>query len=339
MEIMNDKAYIVCQAPVEVPNVLSLYEYCKDLYREIIIVSSCTDSYMRFFEYLHIKATFIEWKNCEIDFLRNVSLKKYRKNIQRNLQQTDLHNSDVYYTSRLDFFALCHFLEFPEETKFFYRGLMDDKVWKVGEAKNGRIKSHISSCLVRLRKEIFCHNRLYYYNCNSLSILGFSPKELNHRLLHSFDNEDYIIKKYKYVPKATSAKVAILYTEPYRNAFHTEEDYIYLNHEIVKKLHEKGYYVIMKGHPRIGICKEIESEVDEIIPQYVPAEFIDVKCFTLAIGFVSTALASASESIPTYSVLDLCQTTNKELALYWKDYLFNVAGDKIIYLNNFDEIK
>ena len=334
----NDKAYIICQAPVEVPNVLSLYEQCKKSYNEIFIVSSRTDSYSKFFQLLNVDAKFIKWDFNEFDFLKNWNLKTFHQQIVDNLQNLDLRNSDVFYTSRLDFFVLCHLQRFPIGTRFFYRGLMDDVVWKIGRVQGKGIKQRIRENIIKWRQERICHRKLYFYNCNSISILGFSPQECNHQIMQKFNDSKRILERYKFTPKSNNKKVAILYTEPYRNAFHSKEDYIKMNHKIVEELHKRNYYVIMKGHPRIGICEEIKDKVDEIIPQYVPAEFIDLKDFSLAIGFVSTALASASECIPTYSVLDMCEITNLELVTYWKKYLFNVAGNKIVYLKSFEDI-
>ena len=108
-----------------------------------------------------------------------------------------------------------------------------------------------------------------------------------------------ITQKYSYTPNVIGNNLVILFTEPYRNKFQTREDYSRMNVNIVQSLQAKGYQVIMKGHPRIGILESIKDLVDDIVPIFVPSEFIDYSIFRFAIGFVSTSLCNSARYIPT----------------------------------------
>ena len=341
MNNLKKTALLVCQAPVEVPNILQFYEEVRDKYNKITFVSRDTNSYNDFFKYLGIKANYVRWVNdCRFDSFKPQTWTNFRKQILNNLSNLQLENCDVYYSSRFDFFSYCHFKEFPKSATFIYRDKRDSEVWcNKGQGKVC-LKSHIRMILDKYIKQFYCGVELSYYNCGSNSILGFDPLKLGHivRPKLSDDEEIQMIKKYSYTPNVKSRNVVIFFTEPYRNRFHDESDYIVVNRKIVEELHNRGYYVVLKGHPRLGICEEIRDIVDEIIPSYIPSEFIDYSNFTKAVGFVSTALCGASKYIPTYSVLDICSITDEHLADYWRIFLNKNSSGNIIFLKDIADI-
>lgn len=340
-KVVKRRALLVCQAPVEVPNILKFYEEIKGEYFDITFVSRDTNSYNEFFQYIGVNANFVRWENNgKFDSLRPWTWINFKKQIRKNLAGMNLDNCDVFYSSRYDFFSYCHFKRFPNSTRFIYRDKKDSEVWCNKGEDRTTLKIHIKRLLDRYIKQWYCGIKLRYDNCGSISILGFDPNKIGHtvRKKLSDDEEKQIIKKYTYKPNVVGIKNVVFFTEPYRNRFHDQNDYISMNIRIVNELHKKGYKVILKGHPRLGICEEIKQSVDDVIPNFIPSEFINYADFDFAIGFVSTALCGTAGIIPTYSVLDMCLITDKHLADYWRSFINRNSNDSVIFLRDFSKI-
>ena len=336
---MKRRALLVCQAPVEVPNILCFYEEIKNRYDDITFVSRDTDSYNKFFQYIGIKAHFVRWVNdSKFNSLKPWTWISFKKQVKKNLINLRLDNCDVYYTSRYDFFSYCHFKQFPESVTFIYRDKKDSEVWCYKGENKASFKIHIRRLIEKYIKQFYCGIKLDYDNSGSVSILGFDPTRLGHVIRKNLSDaeEREIQQKYSYSFKLKSGKNAIFFTEPFRNRFHEENDYIEMNKMVVNELHRKGYSVILKGHPRLGVCAEITQMVDDIIPNYIPSEFINYFSFDIAIGFVSTALCGTASIIPTYSVLDICSITDKQLANNWRQFIKNESNNQVLFITNFD---
>ncbi|MCU6770345.1 Uncharacterised protein [uncultured Bacteroides sp.] len=338
---MAKNAILVCQAPVEIPNILCFYEEIKNRYKDITIVSRDTNSYNEFFQYIGLEANFVRWSNdYRFDALNPFTWIAFRKQIKENVDKLKIDNVDVFYSSRYDFFSYCHFKQFPLSTTFTYRDKKDSEVWCYKGTNKASFKVSIKRKLEKFIKQCFCGTKLEYYNCGAHSILGFNPQNLRHTIKKKLSDteEKSIIQKYSYKPHTNSKYTAIFFTEPYRNKFQDSNDFISVNKTIISELHKKGYAIILKGHPRIGLCKEIEHLADDIIPNFIPSEFIDYNEFNIAIGFVSTALCGTSQIIPSYSVLDLCSITDKRLAEHWRQFLNELSNNKIVFINSFSDI-
>lgn len=340
-EVNKKKAILVCQAPVEVPNILYFYEEIKDKYAHITFVSRDTNSFNEFFQLLGLKGDYVHWENNHsFDSLKPWTWGKCRKQITDNISKMDLNDCDVYYSSRYDFFSYCHFMHFPSSTVFIYRDKKDSEVWRYKGLGKMNAKQVIRKIADQIVKSLYCRTPFKYDNCGSISILGFSPHRLGHKVLPDLTDsqEKEMYRKYRYYAKVDYPKKAVLFTEPFRNHFQTEADYISKNRLIVTELHKRGFAVIMKGHPRLGVCKEIESEVDAIVPNYVPSEFIDYSMFDIAVGFVSTALCGVCNSLPSFSIIDMCEITNIEQANYWRLYMSDNSKGKVQFISNFDQL-
>lgn len=338
----HERAILVCQAPVEVPNILSFYDEVSLYYKEITIVSRDTESFNDFFKYIGIKANYACWKLTD-DFrpFKPWTWRHFKRQVKKNLSGIPTENCDVYYSSRYDFFSYCHFIKFGENVSFYYRDKMDSVVWQYAGLHELNTIQSIKMKVEQWIKEMYCGAKLSYSNCGTLSILGFCPEKIGHYIypILSEQEQNRVINKYTYCPAIGNTFPTVLFlTEPFRNKFHTQTDYVNMNKMVVVELQKRGYKVIMKGHPRLGVCEEIKNIVDDCIPQFVPSEFIDYKKFCLAIGFVSTALCGASVAIPSYSVLNMCQITDTELASYWRNFLNKHSDNKVKFLSSFEQL-
>lgn len=147
-----------------------------------------------------------------------------------------------------------------------------------------------------------------------------------------------IQNRYKIPVPIDNPKIVLLFTEPYRNHYQSEQNYMYVHKLIFDQLHKKGYAVVVKGHPRIG-CLDLAIKLSDYeIPQYVPAEFLDLSKFAFTIGFVSTSVCNAAKHILSYSVLPLCEVADPNEQDYWYNYMQNNSENKVVFLDNWDSI-
>lgn len=132
-------------------------------------------------------------------------------------------------------------------------------------------------------------------------------------------------------------KTAIVFANPYRDKFHSEDDYNNLFSKLIDYLHSEDYYVCLKGHPRIGVLECISKKVDYTIPQYIPAEFLDYSAFSLAVGLTTTSLCDLT--IPSYSLLGMVDVTDQEAYKYWIDYIQTNGKGHVRIIDGFNKIK
>lgn len=158
---------------------------------------------------------------------------------------------------------------------------------------------------------------------------------------YNFPKIDYsdqtVIQKYKYTVCQVDEKYVILFTEPYRMKYCSQEEYNIKNCQLIDVIHSAGYKVAVKGHPRIGCHKDAEKMADLIIPHYIPSEYIDLSSFEFAVGFTSTSLCDAANTIPTFSIMDICKSIDDETFKWFKDYLLR-NGPKVKFVRDYSDI-
>lgn len=337
---MKKRAVIICQAGHEAANVLDLYEDLKSKYADITFVSNINDSYSNFFKLFPINAKYLTWETLPFSCRNPFDWKNWRAKLRKEVEMLGNGDFDFYYTCVHDPNLLARFRYFPKSVKFLYRaGKEMELCGNEGMPSNMKFMYKVKFRIIKLMTSYACKSWLHFHNSGSGVCIAFDPKKLGHTILPIFKNYGSIRKLYSYKPSCGTGQLAILFTEPYRNKFQTEENYNDMNVNIVNNLHEMGYKVVMKGHPRIGNCKAIENLVDEIIPLFVPSEFIDYTIFSIAIGFVSTSICNSSEQIPSYTVLDMCEIIDAKEAKGWHEYLDKNSDGKVKYLSSFDEIR
>ncbi len=145
-----------------------------------------------------------------------------------------------------------------------------------------------------------------------------------------------IIHRYK-LRVANGTNCVIFYTSPFLDKLYNIEEYEKINKEIIEKLHDKGYVVYIKSHPRYSDPEIVKLLADEFIPSYIPGEFIDLSSFCFAIGLFSTVLATSSEIIPTYSVIKVGKVKDVNMQESCIKYLSGINSN-INFINSLEEI-
>jgi hypothetical protein len=99
------------------------------------------------------------------------------------------------------------------------------------------------------------------------------------------------IQKHSYRPTLVVDKKPLLFLE--RNDQDVYVDYNITMAALLTLIKSKGYYIYLKPHPRVGFSRFLADHVDEIIPAYVPAEFISCRSFALIVTNYSTGIKLA----------------------------------------------
>jgi hypothetical protein len=101
----------------------------------------------------------------------------------------------------------------------------------------------------------------------------------------------------------------------------------YLNYEsrmreLLGELKDNGYYILLKPHPRQGHSQFLGELADTIVPDFVPAQFLDRSAFAFVVSNMSSAMRDfASEGIPTFALEFLHQPINQSDNTYFTSIL------------------
>jgi hypothetical protein len=103
---------------------------------------------------------------------------------------------------------------------------------------------------------------------------------------------------------------------------------------------ERGYHLILKGHPRLGSPVEFDDSFDQRIPEYIPSEFISYLNVDFAIGIISTSLNFAVEiaGLKVISIARLVEFRDTEKQLFYENYLMELSRRRINFVDNLDDL-
>ena len=242
----------------------------------------------------------------------------------------------VYFTSICnDLLMGCYLKRFPAEKVVKIQGApdinghIDDYSIPVEDYPlNIRVKKYVYSFLLGYKI------RIQTVGCPvlALDIGHYKYPCINYSSLE-------VCRKYSFKPQRLTTKNAIVFASGYQDIFGNREEYVRVFMKCVKELTKKKYTVYLKGHPRIGLVKEVQELTDYTIPEYIPAEFVDYTSFDCAFGLMTAAICSTSNYIKSYSLLPVSYLVNDKRYSGWCDYLDKTSGGKVLYLKSFDDIK
>ena len=126
----------------------------------------------------------------------------------------------------------------------------------------------------------------------------------------------------------------------YNGGAYDYEDYILKIKTIASALKEKGAFIYIKGHPRMGSPRELEGFYDEKIDDFVISELINYTRFSIVVGCESTAIANAALEKKTVvvSIIDLLKSTNNEKIHFFKQYLNELSHNNIHFVSSIGDI-
>lgn len=334
---MNMKVSIIfCQASAKVASVLNCYEHELKEGRTVRIVVRNVPALVKFFKYLNLDA--------EILFFDKVCKKKYFRQRIRQVKKdiVSLHLDEapdirVFFTDICDDLYMGLYLKYLKSyNPIHILSHLEISDW----GTNNHFVFSRKSIPFKLRIKEKLYSWLYGYSFK-YSLRDHWTIVLNIHKYHYpyWDCSDKsVVQKYKIGTTKTENKNVIFFTEPYRNRFQTKENYDMMNVKIVEVLHKAGYKVWAKGHPCLGCHPDVLEICDNEVPSYIPSEYLDFTSFAFAIGFVSTALCSASEYIKSYSVLLMCEIIDDREKKFWLKYLNEMYGSKVMFIYDFTSL-
>jgi len=330
------KSFIFFQAAVKMNAVLNCYEAERAKGREVTII---LPSYMYkynvklFIESLHLDARIsilegIDWNHAILYSLF------YRRRIKKELTQMGVDdNSHFFFTDVNEGIIglLLPFLKKCNPTQI----LMKQDIIDGPDYQTKYLSSNI-------RKKIRAKLLSFFYNTHFIAVYEADFYQLwTDRKAWHIPMIDYsdtsIIKKYQ-IKVCDSSNSIIFFTSINFNGLYEKEVFCKLNIEIINILHQKGYKVFLKDHPLEPVdIPGFKELADEIVPAYIPGEFLNLSSFSFAIGLFSTALATSAEIIPSYSVLNVGNVKNENLRDFYNNYLkgFN---SPLVFLSSLEEI-
>ena len=200
-----------------------------------------------------------------------------------------ISSGEVYFFSRIDDWITCGLIGFLSRKKniftYYYNHYDDKGLQKI----NKRTISYLKYWL---------HSKVVCYLTNNSFVCRFIGKSLEFAFWKYKikeirpDNKIGIEEDFLYVLNDVDIndKNILFFLTPEDLDFITKESKIKLISLIdrISKIENVDLY--LKGHPRSGTPNEVKLYFNHIIPDYIPAEFIDYKNIFLIIGLGTTAL-------------------------------------------------
>jgi hypothetical protein len=320
----KNKTIIFCQASVDVCYTLQIIKE-KGEENCIVFVINVENLYT-FFKHLNLRAINIVY--IPIPRL-NLKLPYKTKNKINSIWKTffqEYKDCTIYFFSlSYDYLTACMVMRLSLEkaNKVYYYCYCKDFLYN--SKKSFSAKRLLYSLVYRYITngvQFVPNVKLGFPNLN---ILKYNIKKIN------VLDKPKIESKFLYKGEQTGDKCILFFISPEEEDLLTKASKIKLN-RIVSNIKEKGYTLVLKGHPRAGIPKII-NKFDKTIPVYIPSEFIDYNAFQYVIGFGSTALCFPAQHklIMVISLLDMIEYRDKECQQRLKEYIVSYSGNTILF--------
>ena len=149
-----------------------------------------------------------------------------------------------------------------------------------------------------------------------------------------------VLAKYQYEPSVPAENAILIFDQP-------DEDDAILNYdgrlrEIIGVLLQFGLRVVVKPHPRIPCSAPFQEETRlDILPAYVPGEFLPLQRFKAVIGIASAALGEAGVQRAgrgVYSVIHLFEWRKSTDRDYFASLVERYASGQITFIRNLAEL-
>lgn len=338
------KKLFICQAPADVKYILSLIPL--DALKEISILVVKVSGIYKFFRSLsifkHVDINFVPYE--EFTITKPLNIVKGKRNLKFKVKEIE---SNLEYRCEIIFFSrfadwitasLVHYFYKTQKYSITYVDHYDSISAKEMTYYNilpfKRIKSffllwYLSSVRLKLNvKQRYSEFPIKRY-----------PK-IKHILTIEVDRKR--IEKFSYEPQGTdNLKNRILLFTSYSDDFIESKQTFYVFEQTIRLLKNAGYSIYFKGHPRLGIIKELETYPDVVIPEYIPGEFINYNNFSGIIGILSSLLSYCAKNytVPVISLLELATFKKEEDKVFFRNFLNNQSSEKILFTADYNSIE
>lgn len=336
-----DRTIIFCQAPADIPYVLTLYEQCKETNTVSIFVINVEGTF-RFLSELRLdleQLVFIPYQSIILKQVASLFAERKRINYLWETHFSNIHSGNVYFFSRFEDWltaAFLHRFAKNKKIKITYIDHYDD---------SANLYPQQNSVTLRIRIHLLILKFLTKVNFKAKIKEQFPEFPVNKYaiLKTKIELDKGLFLKYAYkiaIPNEKTSNL-LFFISPCNNiAFNSDYYYDTLT-TIIDILKGIGFKIIIKGHPRAGTPIRISRIADFEIPSYVPGEFIDTNNLKICLGIETFAICNFAKYkiLPTYSLIKLIPYTNITMINVYIQYLQQHSDKELLFLNNLEELK
>jgi len=329
----ENKIIIFCQAPADIPYVLSLYEKHKEK-KVISVYVINVENVFIFIKGLNLNLHALVFIPYALTSFKNIfEIIKERQRIKALTKQyfNFVINTDIYFFSRFEDWLTASFLNVLEKkNSIFY------------------IDHYDNSAILFSKKEKTIKVKIYGFILKYLTAVSFKL-EIVEKLpefpinRYRINRERVILNSDVFVKYSHSVKIpfehksnVLFFISECENTIFDSNFYNEKLKSIVTDLKTIGFNVVVKGHPRIGMPDSIKVLSDYELPSYVPAEFINIESFKFCLGLDTNAICyfAASKKIPTYSLIRMFPSIDINMIEILINFLKNQSDNEIIFIDN-----
>lgn len=335
---MRQKEIIIfCQAPADVPFLLSIYENQKKDFLISIFVINVEAVYL-FIKQLNLEVNrliFIPYRLFSFTRIDLICIEKKRIEFlyEKYFSLTNL--SQIYFFSRFGDWLTSYFLHRLSKNSnntLYYACHYDDNI-NYSKKKKKNLKTsfilHLLYFITGVKFKADVIEKIPEFPVNKYLI---DKIKVNYDLCFQ--------KKYLYHPIDINTKKAciLFFISPCFVDLFNEKTYNKLLIDIIDRCQLLGYDVVLKGHPRLGIPNEVKKSYLEI-PSYIPGEFIDISMFSFCIGLDTSAICyfAKNKLLPTYSIMNLFDILDFSLLQIQIDYLNSLSNGLVLICKDRNE--
>lgn len=338
----NEKNNIIifCQAPADIPYVLTIYEkyHCTN---SISIYVVNVEAMFEFLQNLNLDLEEFVYIPYSLKSLKKINEVVAEKKRIRFLYEKYFHhvdNAHVYFFSKYEDWLTAAFISRLSKKRTVvinYLGHYDNL---------GELYKSTSTISLKITLYLFILKYItnIWFKANIVKILPEFPF-LNYGIKEvSLDVDKNVFIKYQYnfsLFKSEKIKV-IMYISPCEATIFDSTKYDILLTEIIELLKEIGFCFFVKGHPRLGLPNSIKDIVDFVIPSYIPGEFIKNDIFSLCLGIDTTVIThyAKHENLATYSLVKIFPASDVNLHNIAIEYLKQQSDNKMEFCDSMDDL-
>ena len=330
---MKSNTIIFCQAPADVPYVLSLYE---QKIKPISIYVINVEGVFKFLKSLNLdldELTFIPYRDINLKNIRDVHSEKIRINNLFKKYFLNCEYAQVYFFSRFEDWLTAAFI---------------NKLSKIKGVVINYLNHYDDTSAFDVKNKPRFRIRIYYFLLKYITEINFVVKiqeKLPEFPVHKYNIvqkpaivSNDIFNKYAYTDKMIERHKpnALFFISDYQDSIFAHDSYYETIINIISILHKSNYCVILKGHPRIGLPNAFRKAADAEIPSYVPGEFINMRDIKICIGLDTGAITyfARNQILPTYSLIRMAPAVNDRQIEILVDYLKKLSANKLQFIDD-----
>lgn len=328
------------QAPADLPYALDIYKQNEQKKRILIYVIN-VKSVFEFVKSLKLKNIDIFFTEAvKYSIKKPLSIIKAKQKYKKIYQEiTKISVSQVYFFSRIEDLTTCGLigsLSRNKDIKIFYCKYNDD-FGLIEILKNSlyylKARLHNKIHYFITKEKFVCR---YYGKSNEFAVWEYPIMEIDNSKKNIDIDVSYLYNK------GLQAKSILFLLSPEDISCMSDKSIVDLI-LFLKNLKSKGLFLCLKGHPRLGTSKIIETYFDLILPNYVLSEFIDYQYIKAVIGLASTGLIYTTNTqinTQSYSIIKSIIMNNLHQKNLWIKYLNEMTNFRINYtsLNQLEQV-